>query len=308
MSSLSQQVVLITGASTGIGAALAQILAQRFMGIRLVLAARSAEKLETVATLCRKAGALVLAVPTDLQEIEQVEALATAAIAHFGRVDALVNNAGYGQMGPVELIPHQAAKRQFEVNVLGPLALIRALVPMMRDAGGGRIINISSLGGRLAFPFGGLYSSSKFALEGLSDALRMELAPFNIKVSVVEPGPVSTDFFVVAAQAVEDSVATPENTPYRAAFEKLKELEKQTSSRSWSSEQVAEVIVQALLHRHPRPRYIAATGGKFLLFLMTKVLPTKVVDAFWQRFYGIDIVAKDWQSRNQAKVWMMNDE
>lgn len=308
MSSLSEQVVLITGASTGIGAALAQILAQRFMGIRLVLAARSAEKLETVATLCRKAGAEVLAVPTDLQKIEQIEALATAAIAHFGRVDALVNNAGYGQMGPVELIPHQAAKRQFEINVLGPLALIRSLVPMMRDAGGGRIINISSLGGRLAFPFGGLYSSSKFALEGLSDALRMELAPFNIKVSVVEPGPVSTDFFVVAAQAVEDSVATPENTPYRAAFEKLKELEKQTSSRSWSSERVAEVIVQALLHRHPRPRYIAATGGKFLLFLMTKVLPTKVVDAFWQRFYGIDLVAKDWQSRNQAKVWMMNDE
>jgi NAD(P)-dependent dehydrogenase (short-subunit alcohol dehydrogenase family) len=302
MSSLSHQVVLITGASTGIGAALAQILAQRFMGIRLVLAARSAEKLETVATLCRKAGALVLAVPTDLQKIEQVEDLATAAIAHFGQVDALVNNAGYGQMGPVELIPHQAVKRQFEVNVLGPLALIRALVPMMRDAGGGRIINISSLGGRLAFPFGGLYSSSKFALEGLSDALRMELAPFNIKVSVIEPGPVSTDFFVVAAQAVEDSVATPENTPYRAAFEKLKELEKQTSSRSWSSERVAEVIVQALLHRHPRPRYIAATGGKFLLFLMTKVLPTKVVDAFWQRFYGIDIVAQDWQSRNQAKL------
>lgn len=308
MSSLSQQVVLITGASTGIGAALAQILAQRFMGIRLVLAARSAEKLETVATLCRKAGAEVLAVPTDLEKIEQVEALAVEAIAHFGRVDALVNNAGYGQMGPVELIPHQAAKRQFEVNVLGPLALIRALVPMMRDAGGGRIINISSLGGRLAFPFGGLYSSSKFALEGLSDALRMELAPFNIKVSVVEPGPVSTDFFVVAAQAVEDSVATPENTPYRAAFEKLKELEKKTSSRSWSSERVAEVIVQALLDRYPRPRYIAATGGKFLLFLMTKVLPTKVVDAFWQRFYGIDLVAKDWQSRNQAKVWMMNDE
>lgn len=308
MSSLSQQVVLITGASTGIGAALAQILAQRFMGIRLVLAARSAEKLETIATLCRKAEAEVLAVPTDLQKIEQVEALATAAIAHFGRVDVLVNNAGYGQMGPVELIPHQAAKRQFEVNVLGPLALIRALVPMMRDVGGGRIINISSLGGRLAFPFGGLYSSSKFALEGLSDALRMELAPFNIKVSVVEPGPVSTDFFVVAAQAVEDSVATPENTPYRAAFEKLKELEKQTSSRSWSSERVASVIVQALLDRYPRPRYIAATGGKFLLFLMTKVLPTKVVDAFWQRFYGIDLVAKDWQSRNQAKVWMMNND
>lgn len=299
MASLSQQVILITGASTGIGAALAQLLAQRFMGIKLVLAARNVEKLETVATLCRKAGAEVLIYPTDLEKIEQVEALATAAFACFGRVDALVNNAGYGQMGPVELIPHEATKRQFEINVLGPLALIRALVPIMREAGGGRIINISSLGGRLAFPFGGLYSASKFALEGLSDALRMELAPFNIKVSVVAPGPVSTDFFVVAAQAVEKTVATPENTPYRAAFEKLKELEKLTSERAWTSERVAEVIVQALTDRNPRPRYIAATSGnKILLFLMTKVLPTRVVDTFWQKFYGIDLVAKEWQSRN----------
>ena len=298
MPCLSEQVVLITGASAGIGAALAQLLAQRFIGIRLVLAARNVEKLEAIATLCRFAGAEVLVHPTDLEKIEQVEALAQAAIAQFGRVDALVNNAGYGQMGPVELIPHQAAKRQIDVNLMGPLALIRALVPTMRDSGGGRIINISSLGGRLAFPFGGLYSASKFALEGLSDALRMELAPFNIKVSVIEPGPVSTDFFVVAAQAVEETVAAPENTPYRAAFEKLKALEKQTSSRAWTGERVAEVIVQALTDRNPRPRYIAATSGKFLLFMMTKVLPTRVVDAFWQRFYGIDLVVKEWQRRN----------
>lgn len=300
MPSLSEQVVLITGASTGIGAALAQILAQRFMGIRLVLAARSAQKLETVATLCRKAGAEVLAVPTDMGKIEQVEALAQASINHFGRVDALVNNAGYGQMGPVELIPASAVQRQFQVNLLGPLALSQALMPLMREAGGGRIINVSSLGGRLAFPFGGLYSASKFALEGLSDALRMELAPFNIKVSVVEPGPVSTDFFAASAQAVEEAVATPENTPYRAAFKKLKGLEAQTSSRAWTSERVAEVIVLALTDRHPRPRYIAATGGRFLLFMMTKVLPTRVVDAFWRRFYGIDLVAKDWQSRSKV--------
>ena len=297
MSSLSKQVVLITGASTGIGAALAQLLAQRFVGIRLVLAARSVEKLEIVASICRKAGAEVLAVPTDLEKLEQVTALAQAAIAQFGRVDALVNNAGYGQMGPVELIPHQAAQRQFQINLLGPLALIRALVPAMRDAGGGRIINISSLGGRMAFPFGGLYSASKFALEGLSDALRMELSPFNIQVSVIEPGPVSTDFFVVASLAVEETVTAPENTPYRAAFEKLKGLEKQTSSRAWTAWRVAEVIVRALNARHPRPRYMAATGGNFLVFMMTKVLPTKVVDAFWQRFYGIDRVAREWQQQ-----------
>jgi len=296
MLSLSEQVVLITGASTGIGAALAQILAERFNDIRLVLAARDADKLEKVASYCRQLGAEVLVVPTDLEKIDQIEALAQAAIAQFGRVDALVNNAGYGQMGPVELIPHQAAARQFQINVLAPLALIRTLVPLMRDRGGGRIINISSLGGRMAFPFGGLYSGSKFAIEGLSDALRMELAPFNIKVSVVEPGPVSTDFFAAAAQAVESTVANPERTPYRAAFEKLKDLEQHTSSRAWSAERVAVAIVKALTDSHPRPRYIAATGGNFLVFMMTKVLPTQIVDWFWQRFYGINLVARDWQN------------
>ncbi|MBD2742077.1 SDR family oxidoreductase [Coleofasciculus sp. FACHB-1120] len=296
---LSEQVILITGASTGIGAALAKLLATQSLGIRLVLAARNQEKLEEVATFCRKAGADVLVVPTDISQVEQAKALATKTIDHFGRVDALVNNAGYGQMGPVELIPFEAVQQQFQVNLLGPLALIQALIPGMRDQGGGRIINISSLGGRLAFPFGGLYSSSKFALEGISDALRMELAPFNIKVSVIEPGPVSTEFFAVAAQRVEQAISTPQDTPYRAAFERLEGLEERTSSRAWTSERVAKVVVRSLTDRHPRPRYVAATGGDILLFLMNKVLPTRAVDAFWQRFYGIDKVAKDWQSRQK---------
>ncbi len=296
---LAEQVILITGASSGIGAALAQYLASQSRGIQLVLAARRQDQLEEVATLCRQAGAEVLVVATDIAQIEQVQALARKAVEHFGRVDSLINNAGYGQMGPVELIPPESIQRQFQVNILGPLTLIQALIPGMRQQGGGRIINMSSLGGRMAFPFGGLYSGSKFALEGLSDALRMELAPFNIKVSVIEPGPVSTNFFAVAAQGVEQAVSVPQETPYRAAFEKLEGLEKQTSSRSWSSERVAAVIVRSLTDRHPRPRYVAATGGDILIFLMTKLLPTQVVDAFWQRFYGIDQVAKDWQATNR---------
>lgn len=296
---LAKQVIVITGASTGIGAALARLLATQYPGVRLVLAARSAEKLEAVATDCRDASAEVLTWPTDLAQIEQAQALAQAALDKFERVDALINNAGYGQMGPLELVPAAATRRQFEVNLLGPLALTQALIPSMREQGGGRIINISSLGGRLAFPFGGLYSGSKFALEGMSDALRMELEPFNIYVSVVEPGPVSTDFFDAVAVAVEQAVPDPEGTPYRAAFAKLKDLEAQTSSRAWSSERVAEVIIRALRDRRPQPRYLAATGGGILLFLMTKLMPTRWVDRFWQRFYGIDLVAKEWQSRQK---------
>ncbi|MBA3923929.1 MAG: SDR family NAD(P)-dependent oxidoreductase, partial [Nostocaceae cyanobacterium] len=177
MLALCKQVVLITGASSGIGAALAETLAQRYPEIRLVLAARNVSQLESVAALCRQSGASVLVVPTDLEQLEQVENLAKSAIAHFGKVDTLVNNAGYGQMGALELIPNTAEERQFQTNVFGPLALIRAIIPGMRNSGGGRIINVSSLGGKITFPFGGLYSASKFALEPISDALRMELEP-----------------------------------------------------------------------------------------------------------------------------------
>lgn len=294
---LSQQVVLITGASAGIGAALAQVLAQRYSGIRLVLAARNLEKLNAVSDRCRQAGADVLTMPIDISQLDQAQALAQKALDHFGRVDSLINNAGYGQMGPVELVPPQACQRQFAVNYLGPLALTQKLIPSMRDQGGARIVNISSLAGRTAFPFGGLYSSSKFALEALSDALRMELEPFNIQVSVIEPGPVSTNFFEVVAEEVKASVPNPEASPYRAAFRKLEGLEQQTQNNAWTSEQVAEVIIKALTARRPRPRYVAATGGEFLINLLTKVLSTAQVDKFWQKFYGIDLVAKEWQAR-----------
>ncbi|GAB4379240.1 MAG: oxidoreductase [Elainellaceae cyanobacterium] len=293
--SFNKNVILITGASAGIGAALAKRLAEQYSEIRLVLASRNLEKLEAIATQCRAAGAEVLVIPTDMAKTEQVVALAQKALEHYGQVNVLVNNAGYGQMGPVELIPDSEAQQQFAVNVLAPIALTRALIPAMRDQGGGRIINVSSLGGRLAFPIGGLYSASKFALEGLSDALRMELEPFNIRVSVVEPGPVRTDFFGVARQQTERLTTDPAKTPYRAALQKLAGLEQQVNRQAWSSEQVAEVIIKALHDRHPKPRYIAATGGRILLTL-TKFLPTRLMDRFWQRFYGVDLVAADWRN------------
>lgn len=298
--SLTNQVVLITGASTGIGAALAQLLARRYSGICLALAARNAVKLEEVAQHCRQSGAKVLVMPTDMAQPEQVKALAKTVVEQLGRVDALVNNAGYGQMGAIELIPVERVQNQFAVNVIGAIALIRALIPVMRDQGGGRIINVSSLGGRMAFPFGGLYSASKFALEGVSDALRMELAPFNIRVSVVEPGPVRTEFFDVVKQGVEAMEVDPLDTPYQAAYKNLEGLQQQVDRQAWTSEQVAEVIVKALSDRHPRPRYVAATGGNILIFLMTKLLPTRFTDLFWQRFYAIHRVAQDWQHQKQA--------
>lgn len=294
--SFAEQVILITGASTGIGAALARRLAAQYLGIRLVLAARNKEKLEAVATDCLKAGADVLIIPTDMAEVEQVKSLAKSALDHFGRVDALVNNAGYGQMGPIELISPEDAQQQFAVNFHGPLILTQALIPVMREQGGGRIINISSLGGRLAFPAGGMYSASKFALEALSDVLRMELEAFNIKVSVVIPGPVATEFFGIAGNKVDLNASEYGKRLYRAAIQAIKEIEQQTAPLAWSSERVAGVIIDALKAKHPHPRYIAATGGKTMLFLMTKLMPTRLRDLFWKRFYKIDQVEKEWKS------------
>ena len=284
---LNHQVVLITGASSGIGAALTRTLAERYSGIRLVLASRNQAQLEIIATECRQHNVEVLVVPTDLSQIEQVESLSKQALAHYGQIDILVNNAGYGQMGPIELIPTSAAQEQMTVNFHAPLVLSQALIPIMRSQGGGKIINVSSLGGRIPFPAAGMYSCSKFALEALSDVLRMELKAFNIKVSVVEPGPVVTDFFKVAWDKILATIPNYDRTLYAPIFKNIEAIDRQLDLLGWSAEKTAKAIAKIMAKSNPKPRYILATGGNTLVFLMNKVFPTWVRDEFWKRFYGV---------------------
>ncbi len=295
----SEKVFLITGASYGIGAATAEILAAEFKEISLIITARSEDKLEIIANKCRQLGVKVLVLAADLSDTEAVKGLAKKAIEHFGGVDVLINNAGYGQMGPIELVSSEEAKQQFAVNFHGPLTLTQALIPVMRDRGGGRIINVSSLSGRMAFPVAGLYSCSKFALEALSDVLRMELGGFNIKVTVVEPGPVKTEFIRIAKEKIARTMPQPEKTPYTAIVEKFKEIERQTETLGWTAQRTAKVILRCIKDNNPRPRYLAATGGEIFLFLMTKILPTRITDTFWKWFYGIDRVEKQWKSNRE---------
>ena len=285
--SLENKVVLITGASSGIGSALALELAKRDSAVKLVLAARNNSKLETIANNCREHGAEVLVIPTDLAETAQVKKLAQKAIAQFQTVDILVNNAGYGQMGPIELIPPEAAKRQFAVNFHGALTLTQALIPVMRQQKSGRIINVSSLGGRIPFPVAGMYSCSKFALEALSDVLRMELTAFGIKVVVVEPGPVVTDFFRVAWEEVKKTIPNYADTPYAPVFSNIESIDSQLDLLGWTAEKTARKMLKIMNKNNPRSRYILATGGNTLVFLMNKVLPISLRDAFWKRFYGV---------------------
>ena len=286
--SVSEKVILITGASSGIGAALAIAFAQKYQNIKLVLAARNQEKLETVAHSCRQQGAEVLIVPTDMAQTDQVQALAQQAIAHFGTVDILINNAGYGQMGPIELIPPEAAKKQFAVNFHGALTLTQAIIPTMRQQNSGRIVNVSSLGGRMPFPVAGMYSCSKFALEALSDVLRMELKAFNLKVIVIEPGPVITDFFRVAWSEVIKTIPHYKETPYAPVFDNIQALDSQLDILGWSAEKTAQKMLKAIARPNPRPRYVLATGGNILIFLMNKLLPTSLKDTFWKRVYGVN--------------------
>lgn len=287
LKSLATQVILITGASRGIGAALGEVLASKYSEIRLVLASRNQALLEEVATKCRGQGAEVLVIPTDLSQPEQVQFLAQKSIEHYGQVDILVNNAGYGQMGAVELIPPEAAQEQFAVNFHAPLTLSQALIPIMRSQGGGKIINVSSLGGRVPFPTMGMYSCSKFALEALSDVMRMELKAFNIKVSVVEPGPVVTDFFRFAWQKVQSTIPNYAETPYSPAFQNIEAIDQQLDLLAWSAAKTARAIAKIIAKPRPKSRYVLATGGKTMIFIMNNILPTWARDEFWRRFYGI---------------------
>ena len=287
MTQFADRVVLITGASNGIGAALAEVLAQQYPGISLVLAARNRQLLEAVADRCRQDRAKVLVVTVDLSQTEQVQSLGEQAIAHFKRVDVLINNAGYGQMGPVELIPVDAAKNQMAVNFHAPLVLSQVLIPHMRSQGNGKIINVSSLGGRIPFPTAGMYSCSKFALEALSDVMRMELKTFGIQTSVIEPGPVVTDFFRVAWQEVLKTIPDYEQTPYAPVFKNIKAIDEQLDLLGWSAEKTARAIAKIIAKPKLKPRYVLATGGRTTIFFMNTILPTWARDEFWKRFYGI---------------------
>lgn len=184
-------VVIITGASMGIGEATAHVFAEA--GAKLVLAARSADKLAAVAQSL-PAGAETLIVPTDMTDRAQVKDLIEKAYGHFGRIDLLINNAGQAAIGPVASIDPDSYRQIIELNLLGPLHAMQAVVPKMKAQGGGVIINISSSVSKLAIPGIGAYASTKYALNGLSLTARNELAADHIRVVLFHPGQTATDF------------------------------------------------------------------------------------------------------------------
>jgi NAD(P)-dependent dehydrogenase (short-subunit alcohol dehydrogenase family) len=273
MHSLAGQVVIITGASSGIGEATARRLARG--GASLVLAARRMDRLEALARELDPAGQRVLVLATDITNEADRRRLVDEAMGRFGRIDALVNNAGYGTRGPLELVPVELIRRNFETNVFSLIALTQLVVPHLRARGAGRIINIGSVAGRIARPLSSVYDSTKHALEAITDGLRGELAPFGIEVVLIRPGFIWTEFVDTAIAVSAQAVGNPgPYAPYMDSFSAAYRRVKRIAGRP---DDIARLVERALTARKPAPRYAAPMHAKFLLFLRW-FLPARAID------------------------------
>ncbi len=257
--------VLVTGASSGIGAATASLLLDR--GWRVFAAAR---RLEPMAALEAQGAELF---KLDLSNNQSRSALATELQSRVGALDALVNNAGFGEVGPLETMELERARAIFEVTVFGLMGLTQLLVPAMRQRGCGRIVNVSSIAGRWVTPGSGWYGASKFALEALSDALRLELKSFGLQVVIVEPGLIATNFGEIAfpsmQKALECNIYGKMMRNVRAGWERVYQ-------GASSPLLVAQTIENALTKTKPAPRY--RCGHQAISVLASELLPTSIWD------------------------------
>lgn len=276
-----QLIILITGATSGIGRFAALHLAGA--GHRVFATGRSeaalarlrAEAPETLETLRLDV--------TDAASIARARAAVEERTGGHG-LDVLVNNAGYGVAGPTELVTDEDLRAQYDVNVFGLMAVTRAFVPAMRARGAGRVINVSSLGGRLTLPFMGTYNSTKYAVESLSDALRAELRPFGVRVSLIEPGVIETGF---ADRSVAEAHKYQQpDSPYRPVLARMDELRRMSDRTAVGPLCVARAIERAATSRNPRARYVAPLRAGLAIGLL-RALPTRLADALLRMTFGL---------------------
>ena len=251
--------VLITGCSTGIGRATAERLADD--GWNVHATARRPETIEDLAGRGCKVHAL------DVTSEHSMSAAVQAVEKEDGPIGALVNNAGYSQSGAIETIPMDSVRRQFETNVFGLMRMCQLVLPGMRGAGSGRIVNLSSMGGKLVFPGGGVYHATKHAVEALSDALRWEVAAFGIDVVIIEPGLIVTEFGETAAGSLGE---IDEHGPYSKFNSDVAKVTANAYTGPMARfgagpEAVAGKIARALTARRPRTRYTVTPSAKVML-------------------------------------------
>jgi NAD(P)-dependent dehydrogenase (short-subunit alcohol dehydrogenase family) len=262
-------VFLITGCSSGIGRATAAAAANA--GHRVFATARRTESLGDM-------GPRIEALPLDVTDEASIDGAVSQVVARAGRIDVLVNNAGYGQMGTVEDIPIARWRAEFDVNVFGLIAVTQAVLPHMRARRTGRVINIGSIAGRIAYPFGGAYCASKYAVEAISDALRLEVERFGIRVVLIEPGPIHTRF----GERVETEVEPLEHdadSAYHAWYEKAHvRFRRESRVGALPPDAVARAVLKAATSARPRARYLITWPAKLFAFAK-RIVPDAILDA-----------------------------
>lgn len=265
-----KRVVLLTGASSGIGKATAKLLAEQGYNVYATVRRKGHEtELEALG---------IKIVELDVSNDSSMEACVKSVLNIEGKIDILVNNAGFGLYGALEDVDIEKARYQMEVNVFGPARMIQLVLPKMRENRFGKIINISSGGGRFSTPYGGWYHSSKFAVEGLSDALRNEVKQFGIDVIIIEPGAIKTEF---AGVAMEGMVKSAKNSAYKGAVERVANAYKAMGKNDSEPIVIAKLILKGIESRKPKVRYVGGFGLKPAL-LMRWLLSDKLFDKMLQ--------------------------
>jgi short-subunit dehydrogenase len=248
--------VLITGASSGIGKETAKLMVEN--GFTVYGASRRLEKMQDLKDLGVKL--LQMDVTEDQSMVVGIQEI----LEKEGRIDILINNAGYGSYGALEDVSIEEAKYQFEVNIFGLARLTQLVLPQMRKQKGGRIVNVSSIGGSMGEPHGAWYHATKYALEGLSDSMRLELKQFDIDVVIIKPGAILTEWNSIAR---DNLMKVSGNTAYKSLAQKHFKMLERADAQGSQPIVVAKTILRASLATKPKTRYATGKGAKMILFL-----------------------------------------
>ncbi|MFD7874168.1 oxidoreductase [Streptomyces sp. NPDC059766] len=274
---MSAKTALVTGASSGIGEATA--LKLHGLGYTVYGAARRTARLRRLA----EGGIRPLAM--DVTDDASMRTGIEKIVSETGRIDVLVNNAGYGSYGALEDVPLDEARRQFEVNVFGAIRLAQLVLPHMRARRSGTVVNVTSMGGKIYTPLGGWYHGTKFALEALSDCLRLEAKPFGIDVVVIEPGAIATEWGAIAADKLEKSSTDGGYAEQATAVASALRSEA-NAQRNSPPGVIADTIGKAVTARRPKTRYATGFGARPLIALR-RILPDRAFDTVISRAVGL---------------------
>jgi short-subunit dehydrogenase len=286
----SSKTILITGATAGIGRFTALHLAK--LGHHVIASGRKVDELKKL-----KAEAGSLDLDTVILDVTSATSIAAAVVEVDGMTkgkgpDVLVNNAGFGILGPTAEISESEMRRQYETNVFGLMNVTRAFLPKMMERRAGRIINVSSVGGRMTLPYFGIYNSTKYAVESLSDALRYELRPFNIDVALIEPGIIRTNFEATAVSGLSQFA----NTPYGVAVRKYEEMSKFADKFASNPIVIAKAITRAVKARRAAARYVAPRS-QHMIFIASALLPRRVWDWAMRKVGNLNEKTIDFNAR-----------